>query len=190
MFPLAVRCSMNNFLFIPSSQWIKPKSEILVEKQCMECCQLVRDQHTLLSRAHKYQQITVNIDSFIVLFSMSFTDLDMQMIVYQDVGQLEVKMEEWGLHAVEEIHTHGCLINHLELLWPHQSVTGQEIVQRSITHVLHHHGSRVTAQSIDGHYVLEFHSSYVGHLVNNSPVTEKCFLMLWILLTGILNFDH
>ncbi len=33
MFPLAVRCSMNNFLLMPSSQWIKPKSETLVEKQ-------------------------------------------------------------------------------------------------------------------------------------------------------------
>lgn len=33
MFPLAVKFSMNNFLLMPSSQWIKPKSETLVEKQ-------------------------------------------------------------------------------------------------------------------------------------------------------------
>lgn len=37
-------------------------------------------------------------------------------------------MEKWGFHAVKEIHAHGGFVNHLKLLWPHQSVTGQEIV--------------------------------------------------------------
>lgn len=74
---------------------------------------------------------------------------------------------------MEEIHAHGGLMNHLELLWPHQSVTGEEIIQRAITHVLHRHGSRFTAQSVHGHDVLEFHFGYVGSLVYYSPVMEK-----------------
>lgn len=62
---------------------------------------------------------------------------------------------------MEEIHAHRGFMNHLELLGPRQAVTGQEIVQRSITHVLHHHGGRLAAQSVNGYDVLEFYFGYV-----------------------------
>lgn len=74
---------------------------------------------------------------------------------------------------MKEIHAHGGLMNHLEFLSPHQSVTDQEIVQRSIAHVLHHHSSRFSTQSIDGDNVLEFHVVYFGCLIYYSPVIEN-----------------
>jgi len=82
-------------------------------------------------------------------------------------------MEQWRFHAVEEIHAHGDLMNHLKLLWPHQSVTGKKIVQGSITHVLHHYSLCFAAQSVDGHNVLEFQFGYVGQLVCYFSVMEK-----------------
>lgn len=106
MFPLAVKCSSNVFLLVPSSQWIKPKSEIFIRKE-----DFINTQILQLRNVER------------------LTDPDVEMIIQQDVGRLEVEVEQWGLHGVEEIHAHGCLVNHLELLWPHQRVTGQKIVQ-------------------------------------------------------------
>lgn len=74
---------------------------------------------------------------------------------------------------MEEIHTDGGLMNHLELLWPHQDVTSQEVVQRSVIHELHHHGVRLAAQSIDGHKVFGFQCSHVRCLVYYSPEEKK-----------------
>lgn len=71
---------------------------------------------------------------------------------------------------MEKIHAHRGLMNHLELLWPHQSVTGQEGVQRSITHVLHHHACCLAAHSVDGHNIPEFNFGYVRRLIEYSPV--------------------
>lgn len=94
----------------------------------------------------------------------------MEVVVQQDVGRLQVKMEYWRLHAVEEIHAHRDLMNHLELLWPHQHVTGQEAVQRSIAHVLHHYARYLTAHPVDGHNVPEFHFGYVRNHIQYSPI--------------------
>lgn len=70
---------------------------------------------------------------------------------------------------MEEIHARRGLMNHLELLWPHQCVSAQEVVQRSITHVLHHYGGGVTAQPVDGHDVRKLQRGYLGRLVYYSP---------------------
>lgn len=86
---------------------------------------------------------------------------------------------------MKEIHSHRGLINHLQLLWPHESVTGEEIIQRAITHVLHHHSIQLIAQSVNRHNVLEFHFGDVGRLVYYSPVMEKNIgqgKLLWALL--------
>ena len=85
----------------------------------------------------------------------------MEVLIEQEVGCLEVEMKHGGSHAVEEIHAHGDLMNHLELLGPHEGVTRQEMVQGAITHVLHHHRSWVAAQPIDGNDIFDFHFCYL-----------------------------
>lgn len=97
----------------------------------------------------------------------------MQVVVHEDIGRLEVEVEQWRFHAVQGIHAHGDLVNHLKFLWPHQIVAGEETVQGSITHVVHHNSRCFSAQSVNGHYVLQFQFGYSGCLVYYSPVIEK-----------------
>lgn len=82
-------------------------------------------------------------------------------------------MEKGRFHAVEEVHSHGNLMNHLKLLRPHERVAGQETVQGSITHVLHHNSGGFAAHSVDGNNVLAFELGNLGHFIYYFPVIEK-----------------
>lgn len=93
MFPLAARHSMNKVLFMPSSQWIKPKSEILVKKTTHT------HTHTHKTRIRQCYRIKIErsaelrISQEFILSFQKFTDLDVEMIVHKDIGSLQVKME-------------------------------------------------------------------------------------------------
>lgn len=100
---------------------------------------------------------------------MASAHLRVQVIVQEDVGRLEVEVQDCGCHAVEEVHAHGDLVKHLDLFWPHQRVAGQEAVQRPIAHVLHHHGVGLAARSIDTHNVFKFEFSHFGHFFYYFP---------------------
>lgn len=50
-------------------------------------------------------------------------------------------MEERRLHAVQEVHAHGHLMDHLELLWPHKSMSCEKMIKGSSVDELHHCGS-------------------------------------------------
>lgn len=97
------------------------------------------------------------------------------MVVQEDVGRLEVEVRHRGSQAVEEVHAHRDLVNHLDLLRPHQRVAGQEAAQRSVAHVLHHHGGGLAARSIDPHHVFTSEFGYFGHLIYYFPAWEKIF---------------
>lgn len=155
MFPRAVRLSISNALLVPSSQRIRAKSEIFVSKPMRAFVNTSSDAH-VASSAH----------------------LGVEMGVQEDVGWLEVEVWDRGVHAVEEVHAHRDLVNHLELLGPHQRVAGQEVVERAVAHVLHHHGGGFAARSIDGHNVFEFEFGYFGHLFYDFPGGEKLKLKL------------
>lgn len=158
MFPNAVRSSMKTFESFSSSQWIKPKSEIFKAK----------------TRLQPHETLSPDVCRLPVQLCLEHRyDLDMEVVVQQDVGCLQVKMEHRRFHAVEEIHAHGGLMNHLELLRPHQRVTGQQVVQRPVAHVLHHYAVYLTAHPVDGHNVAELHSGYVGNLIKYSPIFKK-----------------
>lgn len=94
----------------------------------------------------------------------------MEVVVQQEVGRLEIEMKQRRTHAVQEIHPHGDIMNHLELLGPHERVAGQEMVQGPITHVFHHHRRWVAAQPIDGNDIFDFHFCYLGGLLCHSSV--------------------
>lgn len=102
----------------------------------------------------------------------------METIVQEDVGRLQVEVQDRGFHAVEEVHAHRDLVNHLELLWPHQRVAGQEVVQRPVAHVLHHHSGSFAAHSIDAHNVFTFEFGHFGHLFNYFPGWKISILKL------------
>lgn len=157
MFPNAVRSSMKTLESFSSSQWIKPKSEIL------------RTRTQLQSR----ETFPLHVSRPAVLLFSRRYDLDMEVVVQQDVGRLQVKMEHWRFHAVEEIHAHRGLVNHLELLGPHQRVAGQQVVQRSVAHVLHHYPRHLVAHPVDGHNEAEFHFGYVRNLIQYSPIFKN-----------------
>lgn len=158
MFPRAVRLSMNNVLLMPSSHWIRAKSEIWVQSQGEHSSNTSSDGQSSFGSVPPH--------------------LCMEMVVQEDVGCLEVEVQDRGVHAVEEVHAHRDLVNHLELFWPHQRVAGQEVVQRSVAHMLHHHSRGLTAHSIDSHNVLKFDFGYFGHLVNYFPGRKKVILNL------------
>lgn len=65
---------------------------------------------------------------------------------------------------MQEVHGHGHLVDHLELLWPHKGMSCKKIIQRSSTHVLHHHRTRVFAQPINSDKVFKFDLAYFGGL--------------------------
>lgn len=64
-------------------------------------------------------------------------------------------MEERRFHAVNKIHSHRDFMDHLKLLLPHKVVIGQEIIQGSVSHVLHNDTCSFAAYSVNGHDVLE-----------------------------------
>lgn len=78
MFPLAVKSSMKSLELMPSSQRIKPKSEILRVREFG---------HNPKLGAHSAKC------GLTLLLSQSCSDLDMEMVIQQDVGRLQVKME-------------------------------------------------------------------------------------------------
>lgn len=63
--------------------------------------------------------------------------LDMVVCVQQDVGRLEVQVEQRWVHAVQEVHSHGCLVDDSEAELPRQWLCGQQRLQGSGLHVLH-----------------------------------------------------
>lgn len=63
--------------------------------------------------------------------------LDMIVSIQQDVGGLQVQMEQRRVHAVEEVHSHRSLVDDAEAELPGQQLIGQQGLQGSGLHVLH-----------------------------------------------------
>ena len=85
--------------------------------------------------------------------------LDMVVGVQQDVGGLEVQVQERRGHAVQEVHAHGRLMDDAEAQVPGQRLGGQQLLQGAGLHVLHDQAHGLPADAIHGQDVTE-----LGHL--------------------------
>lgn len=77
-----------------------------------------------------------------------YTYFDMVVGIQQYVCRLQVQMEQWWVHAVQEVHAHCSLVDNTETQHPWQWLGGQQCLQRACLHVLHHQAQWVTADAI------------------------------------------
>lgn len=75
--------------------------------------------------------------------------LDMVVGIKQDVGRLEVQVEQRRGHAVQEVHAHGRLVDDSEAQLPGQRLGSQELFQGPCFHVLHDQANRLFADAIN-----------------------------------------
>lgn len=81
--------------------------------------------------------------------------LHMIVSIQQDVGGLQVQVEQRGVHAVQEVHSHSSLVDYAEAQLPGQQLGGQQVLQRPCLHVLHDEALRVLTDPIYGQDVPE-----------------------------------
>lgn len=82
--------------------------------------------------------------------------LDVVVGIKQDVGRLEVQVEQRRGHAVQEVHAHGCLVDDSEAQFPWQRFGSQELFQRSCLHVFHHQANWLFTDAINRKDVAKF----------------------------------
>lgn len=70
------------------------------------------------------------------------------MGIQQDVGGLQVEVEERWVHAVEEVHSHCGLMDNTEAELPGQRLRGQQRLQGAGLHVLHDQALGVLTDTI------------------------------------------
>lgn len=75
--------------------------------------------------------------------------------VQQDVGRLQVQVEQRWAHAVQEVHSHRSLMDDAEAELPGQRLGGQQGLQGTGLHVLHDEALGVLADPIHGQDVSE-----------------------------------
>lgn len=63
--------------------------------------------------------------------------LDVIVSIQQDVGRLQVQMEQRWVHAVQEVHSHRSLVDDAKAELPGQRLIGQQGLQWAGLHVLH-----------------------------------------------------
>lgn len=57
--------------------------------------------------------------------------------IQQDVGRLQVQVEQRWVHTVQEVHSHRGLVDDAEAELPGQRLGGQQGLQGASLHVLH-----------------------------------------------------
>jgi len=68
--------------------------------------------------------------------------------VQQDVGWLQVQVEQRRAHAVQEVHSHRGLVDDAEAQLPGQRLGGQQGLQGAGLHVLHDEALGVVADPV------------------------------------------
>lgn len=81
--------------------------------------------------------------------------LDVIVSVQQDVGRLQVQVEQRRVHTVEEVHSHCSLVDDAEAQLPGQRLIGQQGLQGAGLHVLHDEALGVLADPVHGKDVTE-----------------------------------
>lgn len=75
--------------------------------------------------------------------------------IQQDVGRLQVQVEQRGIHAVQEVHPHRRLMDDAEAELPGQRLGGEQGLQGPGLHVLHDEALRVLTDPVNGQNVAE-----------------------------------
>lgn len=75
--------------------------------------------------------------------------------IQQDVGWLQVQVEQGWVHAVQEVHAHRCLVDDAETQLPGQRFSGQQGLQGAGLHVLHYEALGVLTDPINRQDVSE-----------------------------------
>ena len=94
--------------------------------------------------------------------------LDIQAAVQEDVAWLEVRMEQWWLNAVEEVHGQAGLMDGADLELPAKAVSGKHLLQGAVGHELHHNTQGLPANPTDGHDVLKLDLLHFGCCFNEA----------------------
>lgn len=100
----------------------------------------------------------------------------MIMSIQQDVGWLQVQVEQWWIHAVQEVHAHCSLVDDAEAQLPRQWLVGQQGLQGARLHVLHDEALRVVTDPINRQDVSELGRLHLLSLLQQLwtlPVIKK-----------------
>lgn len=77
------------------------------------------------------------------------------MSIQQDIGWLQVQVEQWRVHTMQEVHSHRSLMDDAKAKLPGQRFGGQQGLQRPGLHVLHDEALGVLTDPVHGKNISE-----------------------------------